>query len=151
VLTTALNRRAVAGGLLVGVGLGGFFDGIVFHQVLQWHHMLTSEGGHPASTVAGLKSNTLADGLFHLFAWIATVAGWALLWPFRERLTARQLLGLALAGWGAFNLIEGLVDHQLLGLHHVRSGSGHVLYDIGYLALGAMLLATGAALARRPS
>jgi uncharacterized membrane protein len=151
VLTTALDRRAVAGGLLVGVGLGGFFDGIVFHQVLQWHHMLTSEGGHPASTVAGLKSNTLADGLFHLFAWIATVAGWALLWPSRERLTARQLLGLALAGWGSFNLIEGLVDHQLLGLHHVRSGSGHVLYDIGYLALGAGLLATGAALARRPS
>jgi uncharacterized membrane protein len=25
----------------MGLGLGGFLDGIVLHQVLQWHHMLT--------------------------------------------------------------------------------------------------------------
>jgi uncharacterized membrane protein len=25
---------------LLGVGLGVFLDGIVLHQVLQWHHML---------------------------------------------------------------------------------------------------------------
>jgi Predicted membrane protein (DUF2243) len=28
-------------GILLGVGLGGFVDGIVLHQILQWHHMLT--------------------------------------------------------------------------------------------------------------
>ena len=52
-------------GLLLGVGLGGFVDGIVLHQILQWHHLLTSEGSYPATTVAGLEANTLADGLFH--------------------------------------------------------------------------------------
>jgi uncharacterized membrane protein len=50
-------------GLLLGGGLGGFFDGIVLRQVLQWHHMLTSEGSYPATTVVGLEVNTLWDGL----------------------------------------------------------------------------------------
>ncbi len=34
-------------GLLLGIGLGGFVDGIVLHQILQWHHMLTDEGSFP--------------------------------------------------------------------------------------------------------
>ena len=46
--------------LLLGLGLGGFVDGIVLHQVLQWHHMLTGEhGGESMKTVAGLEANTL--------------------------------------------------------------------------------------------
>ena len=68
-----------AASLLYGIGLGGFIDGIVLHQILQWHHMLTSEGSHPATTVAGLEANTLADGLFHAAAWLAVLGGvWAL-------------------------------------------------------------------------
>ena len=27
---------------LIGVGLGGFIDGILLHQILQWHNMLSS-------------------------------------------------------------------------------------------------------------
>ena len=50
----------------MGLGLGGFVDGIVLHQILQWHHMLTDTGDHPMTTVAGLEANTLADGFFHL-------------------------------------------------------------------------------------
>jgi hypothetical protein len=49
----------------MGLGLGGFLDGIVLHQILQWHHMLTDTGDHPMTTVAGLEANTLADGFFH--------------------------------------------------------------------------------------
>ena len=56
-----------APGVLLGIGLGGFLDGIVLHQILQWHHMLTSEGADPDTTIAGLQVNTLADGLFHAF------------------------------------------------------------------------------------
>jgi uncharacterized membrane protein len=43
----------IAAGLLFGLGLGGFFDGILLHQVLQWHHMLTS-AGYPADSVQNL-------------------------------------------------------------------------------------------------
>src|SRR4051795_2190475 len=54
-------------GLLYGLGLGGFVDGILLHEVLQWHHMVSSE--YPTDTVAGLEVNTLADGLFHVATW----------------------------------------------------------------------------------
>jgi uncharacterized membrane protein len=53
-----------AAGVLFGLGLGGFFDGIVLHQILQWHHMLTS-AGYRADSVHNLEVNTLWDGIFH--------------------------------------------------------------------------------------
>ena len=131
--------------LLLGIGLGGFIDGILLHQVLQWHHMLTSTSGHPMTTVAGLEANTLADGLFHLATWICVAAGSALLYTaWRDGRLApprRAQLGLLLAGWGLFNLVEGLIDHQLLGVHHVRDDlGGPVGWDLAFLALGAALL-----------
>jgi uncharacterized membrane protein len=147
----ANTTRLTAGGLLLGVGLGGFVDGIVLHQILQWHHLLTSEGSHPASTVAGLEANTFADGLFHAATWLATLAGLLLVWTSGERGSPRRLLGPMLAGWGAFNLVEGVIDHHILTLHHVRSGDAELAYDLGFLALGAALLAGGLLLARSTS
>ena len=61
----------------------------------------------------------------------------------------RVHLGLLLAGWGVFNLVEGLVDHQLLGIHHVRDDIGAPLgWDLAFLALGVVLVLCGAALSR---
>ena len=130
--------------VLLGLGLGGFFDGIVLHQVLQWHHMLSAHT--PVDTVRGLELNTLADGLFHLAAWLFTVAGVFVLWGAVRRgavLRWSALAGGLLIGWGAFNLVEGLVNHQLLGLHHVRPGPDELIYDIGFLAWGAVMLLAG--------
>jgi uncharacterized membrane protein len=142
-----------AAGLLYGLGLGGFVDGIVLHQILQWHHMLTSEGCCPAKTVAGLEANTLADGFFHVATWIAlVVASSAMLRAWQRGRIAppwRRQIGLAVAGWGLFNLVEGLIDHEILGLHHVRDDIGAPLgWDLAFLALGAALLAGGLVLAR---
>jgi len=146
--------------LLFGLGLGGFVDGILFHQVLQWHHMLTGEaGGESSQTVAGLEANTLADGLFHLSTWMLVAAAMTLtVRAWRDGRLAppwRAHYGLLLAGWGAFNLVEGLVDHQLLGVHHVRDDLGAPLgWDLAFLAFGVLLVATGWALngsARRPA
>ena len=137
----------------MGLGLGGFVDGIALHQVLQWHHMLTATGDHPASTVAGLEANTLADGFFHVATWVLVVAATVLTlraWQRRELAPPwRAHIGMLLAGWGAFNVVEGLVDHQLLGIHHVRDDLGAPLgWDLGFLALGALLVVGGLALAR---
>ena len=135
-------------GLVLGIGLGGFVDGILLHQVLQWHHMLTSEGCCASSTVAGLEDNTLADGLFHVAAWLAVVAGTAAYireWQ-RGRVAPpwRAHAGAVLFGWGAFNLVEGLIDHELLGIHHVRDDLGGPLgWDIGFLALAVVQMAAG--------
>ena len=136
---------------MLGAGLGGFFDGILLHQILQWHHMLTSEGDHPATTVEGLETNTLWDGLFHATTWLLVLAGLLLLWRALRRGSARsgrRLLGFVLAGWGAFNVVEGLVNHQLLTIHHVNPQSSVVFWDAAFLFLGLLLLAGGLALAR---
>jgi uncharacterized membrane protein len=139
--------------LLLGIGLGGFVDGIVLHQILQWHHMLTDTAAHPATTVAGLEANTLADGFFHLATWVFVTTATVLTvraWQRRELAPPwRTHLGLLLVGWGVFNLVEGIIDHELLGIHHVRDDLGGPLgWDLGFLAFGALLLVGGLALAR---
>jgi uncharacterized membrane protein len=49
------RRSITAPAIVLGIGLGGFLDGIVLHQILQWHHMLTSTGDYPATTVRGSR------------------------------------------------------------------------------------------------
>ncbi len=145
--------RLVRASVLLGLGLGGFFDGIVLHQLLQWHHMLSSEGRWPVTTVAGLKANTLGDGLFHAATYLATLLGLWLLWRAIPELPAPPpgslLAGLLLMGWGAFNLVEGVIDHVLLGLHQVREDSAHQgMWDLAFLIWGAAMLLGGWSLAR---
>jgi uncharacterized membrane protein len=93
--------------ILLGIGFGGFVDGIVLHQILQWHHMLTAEGCCPSSTVLGLEDNTLADGFFHVATWIALMAGTIIStrsWQRGELAPPwRILFGGMLVGWGGFN------------------------------------------------
>ncbi len=136
-------------GVLLGLGLGGFFDGIVLHQLLQWHHMVSNVESFSPETVPGLRINTLADGLFHAVTYIFTVLGVALLWRALragERGTARQLIGLALLGWGLFNDDEGIVDHLLLGIHHVNETVPReqwLWWDLAFLLWGAAMIAAG--------
>lgn len=158
-LTGPAVRRLTTGGLLLGLGLGGFVDGIVLHQILQWHHMLSDYGSYqglyPDLSRQGLEDNTLWDGLFHAATWVFVVGGLFVLWPAMSTRrwphggSTRHLVGLLLAGWGLFNLVEGLVDHHLLGIHHVRDDVADPLWwDLGFLALGFLLLLAGTALAR---
>lgn len=139
------------GGVLLGLGLGGFFDGIVLHQILQWHHMASS-AGVPVDTVQGLQLNTLLDGLFHAAAYVFVVLGIAVLWRGIRRGAARSgraLVGSGLMGFGLFNLVEGLANHQILGLHHVNEtvpAEQWIWWDLGFLASGVVLLAIGYAI-----
>ena len=141
-------------GTLLGVGLGGFVDGIVFHQLLQWHHMLSARHGFAPTTVENLKENTLADGLFHGLTWTAVAIGLWLIWRRRRAAwqwagTGRALIGWMLVGWGSFDVVEGVVDHEILGIHHVRDDvENHLPWDLGFLALGALLILVGLLLAR---
>src|SRR3954467_6274829 len=97
----------VSAGILFGLGLGGFFDGIVLHQILQWHHMVTS-AGFPPDSVQTLQINTLLDGLFHAATYAFTVAGLFILWRHARRVhvrwSTRRLAGTLLLGWGIFNV-----------------------------------------------
>jgi uncharacterized membrane protein len=150
-VTTSSPPKAPA--FIMGLGLGGFVDGIVMHQILQWHHLLTDTGDHPATTVAGLEDNTLADGFFHLATWVLVAIAMVLTvraWQLRELAPPwRAHFGMLLAGWGVFNLVEGLIDHQILGIHHVRDDLEAPLgWDLAFLGFGALLILVGLALAR---
>jgi uncharacterized membrane protein len=153
-------RSIAPAGILLGIGFGGFVDGILLHQLLQWHHMLTSTDTdrigvpyYPEDTVHGLEINTLWDGLFHVFTWLMILIGMSVLFT-RVQTGLGQvwkrpaLWSWMLVGWGLFNVVEGVVDHQILGIHHVRSGAHQLAWDMGFLVFGTLLIAGGWLLSR---
>ena len=150
-MATPENRRPlISAGMLLGVGMGGFVDGIVFHQLLQVHNMLSAR--RPPTSVVNLEVNMFWDGMFHAFTWLTTAAGIALLFRAARRpevpWSGRTLVGAMLAGWGAFNLVEGVIDHHVLHVHHVVERLGVSAWDWAFLASGVVLILAGAVLIR---
>lgn len=141
----------ICAGTLLGIGLGGFADGILLHQILQWHNMLSS--WVPPDDLVTAKYNMLWDGLFHAFTWVMTAAGLAILWRTGLHSTVPRstpvFLGSLALGWGLFNFVEGIIDHHLLGLHHVHPGANQLAWDLGFLASGVLLAALGWSLIRK--
>jgi uncharacterized membrane protein len=136
------RRRLLVSGLLLGLGVAGAVDEIVFHQLLHWHHFYDR-----ASGAAGLVS----DGLLHAGTFSAAVAGMALLADARRRGRFVPALwwGAVLTAAGAFQVWDGVVHHKLLRLHQVRYGVDLTGYDVAWIVPGALLLAAGAVLLRR--
>jgi uncharacterized membrane protein len=133
-----ISRRA---GITLGVGMGGFVDGIALHQILEWHNM--GSAVLPPTTMAAMRQNMIWDGEFHAAVWAITLVGIYLLLADARRgapLPSRgAFTGQLLLGWGIFNLVEGIVDHHLLGLHHVRDLPAHVAaYDWAFLAVAGV-------------
>jgi uncharacterized membrane protein len=146
---TERRNFPISAGILFGLGLGGFFDGIVLHQVLQWHHMLTS-AGYPADSVPNLEVNTLWDGLFHASTYVFVLFGLIVLWRKAHRThvqwSGKLLVGTMLMGFGIFNLVEGVIDHHILGIHHVNETVPRdqwIWWDLGFLIWGAAMLVGG--------
>ena len=107
---TTPERPLFAAGLALGVGLGGFFDGIAFHQILQLHNMLSAPGYYPKvgvdaeTALVHAQINMLWDGLFHALTWATTLAGVALLWRAARRAAAHAGAGgFDARGVGLFN------------------------------------------------
>lgn len=135
------RRPLIAAGVLMGAGLGGFVDGIVLHQILQWHNMLSAQ--LPPNDLASAKINMFWDGLFHAAVWVMTAIGLFLLWRAGKRpdvpRSGRTFLGALVFGWGLFNLIEGVIDHQILGIHHVNEYAANKLpWDLAFLIGGGI-------------
>ena len=138
-------KRAIAAAILLGVGLAGLVDTIIFHQILQWHHMVSSRIS--PSSLESIQINVLWDGLFLAFALIVTILGISLLWNAsslnkkdRGLLSRQMFIGLVIFTFGLFNLVEGIINHHILGLHHVKDGPSPLLFDISFLILGGLLL-----------
>jgi uncharacterized membrane protein len=63
-----------------------------------------------------------------------------------QQVRTTNLIGGLLLGWGLFNVVEGLVDHHILQVHHVKPGANQLLWDIGFLLWGAVMAVAGAML-----
>ena len=141
----------ISAGLFLGIGLGGFADGILFHQILQTHNMLSAS--IPVVDLVSAKINMTWDGYFHAAVWLMTLIGVYLLFKAGSRRdsvwSGKVLAGSMLGGWGLFNLVEGLIDHQILGIHHVMEYAVDKLpYDLAFLASGIIFMLIGWLLVR---
>jgi uncharacterized membrane protein len=143
--TSGRRGLVVAAGVL-GVGLGGFFDGILLHQVLQWHHLLSLV---PGEAFQDLGTQILADGLFHVLMYLVTAAGLWMLWHRRRALqeggATGAVAGGALLGFGVWNVLDVGFFHWILGIHRIRVDVANPMaYDLGWLvAFGASALLAG--------
>lgn len=131
-------------GILLGIGLGGFLDGIFFHQIFQLHNMVSAQ--YFPDTLANEQINMFWDGIFHAFTWTVTAVGLWMLWRVAQRnqspLQSNIFVGSMILGWGLFNLTEGIINHQILGMHNViqRAAPGpQFLWDMAFLAIGGLV------------
>jgi uncharacterized membrane protein len=132
------SKRVITAAAVTGVGLSGFFDGILLHQVLQWHHLFSLV---PGETWRSIENQILADGLFHVLMYGVTALGLLLLWRARQDLGkdgagARHVGGGFLLGFGIWNIIDVGFFHWILGIHRIRIDVPEpLIYDLGWLAL----------------
>lgn len=115
-----LARRSLRWpGFFLGFALGGFFDGILLHQILQWHHLLSNVQG-----VRDMRWQIMADGLFHALMYGLAVLAMVQLWRRRSalmlRTAGRALWALALLGFGGWHMLDGVLSHWILGIHRVK-------------------------------
>jgi uncharacterized membrane protein len=137
------SDRTVLSGFLFGCGIAAsVIDLFVFHLGLQWHHFYDLSTTEVALT---------ADGFFHAFGWFITVAGLFLLADVRRRTGVHwaRWTGAVLAGVGAFQLLDGVVDHKILGIHQIRYGVDLLVYDVTWIGSAVLVLLAGLVVLRR--
>lgn len=125
-------------GLLFGCGIAAsIIDLFVFHLGLQWHHFYDL-----STTEVALAT----DGLFHAFGWFITVWGLFLLADVRRRAEVawKRWTGGVIAGVGLFQLVDGVLNHKLLGIHQIRYDVDLLPYDLTWIGSAVLVLAIGA-------
>lgn len=152
--STSRFGRVTVAAFVIGVALSGFFDGILLHQVLQWHHLLSLV---PGEAFRDLRTQILFDGLFHVCIYIVAALGLWLMWRARGDLSRagsrRHVLGGVLLGFGAWNIVDVGFFHWILRIHRIRVDVGNPMaYDLAWLfGLGIAVAAAGWWVIGRPS
>ena len=137
--------KGITGSFVIGFGFLGALDGIIFHQLLQWHSVVMD---------TNRSGQIISDGIFHFAVTIALVVGGVLLWlagkPTDLAKGVSLLIGGILIGGGAFNLIEGITNHHILQIHRVKPGDPNaIIYDLSFLVLGVILIIIGLIVKRK--
>lgn len=136
------SARNLLSGILFGLGLVGFIDEAVFHQLLHWHHFYDK-----STTNIGLVS----DGLFHTFSWFSTIGSSFLFADLRRRnaFWFTRWFGGVLLGGGAFQLYDGTVQHKILKLHQIRYVDNVIIYDWIWNIIALVMVVVGIVLVIR--
>jgi uncharacterized membrane protein len=146
----ANRRKSALSAILIGIGLAGLIDIIIFHEILQWHH--TASHKIIPNTMESLQMNIAYDGVFLAFSLIITISGIVLLWYAsssngKNTILSKKWLfvGLVFVGLGGFNTVEGVVNHHILEMHHVIDVADPFAFDLAFLIVGglAFLVAGG--------
>lgn len=131
--TTASRRYHPWPGYVLGFALGGFFDGILLHQILQWHHLLSAINGDD------IRFQVAADGYFHALMYLVAAIGLWMLWASRRApggMSGRLLFAGILIGFGTWHIVDAVLSHWLLGIHRIRMDSSSPLFwDLLWLGL----------------
>ncbi|MGF9757281.1 DUF2243 domain-containing protein [Microvirga sp. 0TCS3.31] len=133
VAITASRRYHPWPGYVLGFALGGFFDGILLHQILQWHHLLSAINGDD------IRFQVAADGYFHALMYVIAAVGLWMLWASRRtpgEMSGRLLFAGILIGFGVWHIVDAALSHWLFGIHRIRMDSSSPLFwDILWLGL----------------
>jgi uncharacterized membrane protein len=142
----SVSGRFLWAGYLLGFSLGGFFDGILLHQLLQWHHLLSAVESDP---FRDLRFQIMFDGIFHALMYVIMAAGLYQLWQSRhdseKSHSGRLLLATLLMGFGVWHVFDGIFSHLILGIHRIHPQSENPLFwDLFFFAgLGLGLWVAG--------
>lgn len=127
------SSRLPWSGYLLGFALGGFFDGILLHQILQWHHLLSAVGPED------VRFQVAADGYFHALMYaVAAIGLWLL--ATTSRISQRLLFATILVGFGLWHVVDAVLSHWVLGIHRIRMDTDNPLvWDVSWLAIFGLL------------
>lgn len=138
-------------GVLLGIGIAGFVDESVFHQLLQWHNFYWATSEH---------GRILSDGAFHVVSTLALIWGAVRLWSTPRPLNRSvrdAVLAAGLIGAGGFNAYDGIIQHVILHLHLVNERvcptvhannsiatcPADIPYEVAWIAVALVLVAAG--------
>ena len=131
-------RRMVGPAFLVGFGLAFLADLAVFHVLLDWHATVSALTADPGT-------NLLADVALGVVALVLLAVGVLSLGARRRAGDRRRVVGSGLLGFGAANVVDSVVNHWLLGAHHIYPPAP-LLGDVAFFVVALAFLAAGATL-----
>lgn len=120
--TLSIKNTTLFGAFLLGIGMVGMLEGICFPQLVN-------------------------GGVAHFGVTLITFWAAIVLWnsnPWSEANRDRRFWSGIVLGAGVFTLFVGIINHQILQIHHVRPGDPHQLtYDLVFDGMGLLMVIVG--------
>jgi uncharacterized membrane protein len=144
--TAVADKKLRWAGIWLGFAMGGFFDGILLHQILQWHHLLSAI---QTGALASLRTQVTIDGWFHALMYVIAALGLWNLYRYRSRTGIAPDFSVIWPrfwmGFGVWHIIDAVFSHWITGIHRIKMDSSMPLaWDLAWvLVFGVLPLVWG--------